>query len=676
MKSETNPFHELYVTEMVSPGEFVLLFSPFLVKYAQLLFKQGNLVILGSQGSGKSMLLSLLKPEIKNAYHECGKNFPVPQADQSFLGAGININRSGAINFGQRPVSNDESQDRRLFPLYFADFINYLIARDILNSVSLMDKYPGAFQGMISFDKADDFARLIASEPCWFGYLDSVHNYTSFIDRLDERIGLYRKYHQFNLDKLPEDVDTSKTAIGEPISRIAYCMHESKLISSDVHLLIRIDELNILHEADELRNGLGEEYRKVINKALSSRDPSISYKIGSRTYAWKDNLTVFGTKNALEMERDYKVLDLDRQLRREEDPKTWIFQSFAEDVFARRLEHSKFATKKKKNAFQGLMGKGISPDDAARLYSKESDAQKALQIKEDWPLVWKSFLRKLYEEDNKLSALLATAWVQQKGGRGEDRFCIEPPVNKAPWKKEYWKKERIRQALLQLAGHCGQRLRWCGYRDILALSGGNILVFVSLCQSIWESFLQSERGKPDHERKDLQNESIDESVQAVGIQAASTYWYEKIPERPRGSDRQRFIDLLGSLFQKRLYCDKAMSNPGHNGFSLPKEELEEGAFSLNNLAVRFLNEAVLHSDLYAVPHTTKEKSRKQRTKFYLHPIFSPYFKIPESHVKEPIYIHIKEVVGLMREVGIVLNSQQRDEPQLLLFYPTNKNEER
>lgn len=674
MKSEVNPFHELYVTEMVSPQEFVVLFSPFLVKYAQLLFKQGNLVLLGSQGSGKSMLLSLLKPEIRTAYFANGESFPVPQPLQGFLGAGININRSGAINIGQRPVSSDENQDKRLFPLYFADFLNYFIARDILNSIYLVKEKPDAFQGMVSFEKADEFARSLAGESCWFGYLDSIRTFKELVNRLDERINLYRKYHQFNLDELPEEMNASKTAIGEPISRTAYCLRESGLLSVGVQLLIRIDELNILHEADELRGGLGEEYRRVINKALASRDPLVSYKIGSRTYVWKNNLMVFGTKTSLEMERDYKVLDLDHQLRREEDAKTWIFPAFAEDVFARRLKHSHFETKNLKSAFRCLMGPGFPPKTAANFYAQESDARKALQIKEQWPKIWTDFLERLYDQD-RLSAILATAWIQQQGGRGENRLCSAPPKDNPPWEKVYWKKERIRQSLLQLAGHCGQRLKWCGHKDILALSGGNILVFVSLCQHIWESFLQSERGKPEQEQTDLQSGKIDESVQAAGIQAASAYWYAKIPERPKGNDRQRFIDILGKLFQKRLYGDKAMSYPGHNGFSLPKEELEERTPGPSTSAIRFLNEAVLHSDLYEIPHTTKEKGREQRTKYYLHPIFSPYFKIPESHVKEPIYIHIRDILNWMREAEVTLDSQG-GEQQLPLFYPPARDVKR
>jgi hypothetical protein len=164
-------------------------------------------------------------------------------------------------------------------------------------------------------------------------------------------------------------------------------------------------------------------------------------------------------------------------------------------------------------------------------------------------------------------------------------------------------------------------------------------------------------------------------VQAAGIQAASAYWYEKIPERPKGNDRQRFIDILGRLFQTRLYGDKAMSNPGHNGFSLPKEELEERTPGTWTPAIRFLNEAVLHSDLYEIPHTTKEKSRKQRIKYYLHPILSPYFKIPESHVKEPIYIHIGEIMNWMTEAGVLLASRG-GEQQLPLFDTPPKNVER
>ena len=74
-----NPFFELYVGERLSSRQFVDIFSPFLVAHAELLFLPGNVVVKGVQGSGKSMLLSLLKSEVRIEYEQAGMEFPVPK---------------------------------------------------------------------------------------------------------------------------------------------------------------------------------------------------------------------------------------------------------------------------------------------------------------------------------------------------------------------------------------------------------------------------------------------------------------------------------------------------------------------------------------------------------------------------------------------------------------------
>ena len=80
-----NPFFELYVGDRMSSREFVDIFSPFLVGHAEALFLPGNVVVKGVQGSGKSMLLTLLRPEVRLEYDRVSENFPVPAALASLL---------------------------------------------------------------------------------------------------------------------------------------------------------------------------------------------------------------------------------------------------------------------------------------------------------------------------------------------------------------------------------------------------------------------------------------------------------------------------------------------------------------------------------------------------------------------------------------------------------------
>ncbi len=120
-----NPFDSLYITETVSPGVFVQLFSPLLIQETLSLFQPGNVVLTGTQGSGKSMLLGLLKPEVQVAYAKVSEDFPLNGLAPPFIGAGINLTRSGVMDFGQRRLPGQEEHGATVLQTYFADFLNY-----------------------------------------------------------------------------------------------------------------------------------------------------------------------------------------------------------------------------------------------------------------------------------------------------------------------------------------------------------------------------------------------------------------------------------------------------------------------------------------------------------------------------------------------------------------------
>lgn len=143
--------------------------------------------------------------------------------------------------------------------------------------------------------------------------------------------------------------------------------------------------------------------------------------------------------------------------------------------------------------------------------------------------------------------------------------------------------------------------------------------------------------------------TISPNVQAIGIQSASVHWYNKITEQlGKSHERQRFVNRVGRLFREQLLNDKSMSYPGHNGFSLQEDELNN-----DKQLLRFLNDAVDYGDLFDAPHTTKSKDRKQRKKWYLNPTLSPHFQIPETHVKEPMYVSVLDVKVWLAEAGII-----------------------
>jgi hypothetical protein len=230
-------------------------------------------------------------------------------------------------------------------------------------------------------------------------------------------------------------------------------------------------------------------------------------------------------------------------------------------------------------------------------------------------------------------------------------------VEEKPWEsrgRAYWRKERIQQALMQIAAARVQRMLWSGSDEILSLSGSNILVFVSICQRIWRAWDQSIGPSDIREIGEIAAD-----IQTQGILSASTSWFNKITEQPYGDSRKRFISTLGNFFRTRLLADKAMSYPGHNGFSI----LEDEALQPNPVT-EFLRDAVEYGDLVRVHHTTKEKNRRPRVKFYLNPILSAHFQIPVQHIKEPYYTNINQVAKWMAESevsGINLQDYQLDQ---------------
>ncbi|HEY3963032.1 MAG TPA: hypothetical protein VGM05_00625, partial [Planctomycetaceae bacterium] len=72
---DVNPFQILYVTDSPDPRLFVALFSDLPIQFSQPVFQSGNVVLKGTQGSGKSMLLNLLKPQIRLAFARAGVEF-------------------------------------------------------------------------------------------------------------------------------------------------------------------------------------------------------------------------------------------------------------------------------------------------------------------------------------------------------------------------------------------------------------------------------------------------------------------------------------------------------------------------------------------------------------------------------------------------------------------------
>jgi hypothetical protein len=663
MRSAVNPFLQVDVTEGIQPERFVRIFSPLLVADTEALFRPGNVVLMGIQGTGKTALLNLLKPEVQIAYFqtEDGANpFPVPMDCRRFISGGINLIRSGAIDFGQRAIPSDTSKNLERIPSYFADFLNYWIVRDLIGSfrqISRFQQHERHIGAQLNAEPAalDRFALAFGSHDCWRGYLASATDIESLLQLMDRRIGAYRDFLNFNTDDIPEEVRTTKTGIGDPISVLAALMSELELVPNDFSFFVRIDQYEELSRLEDWSGseGLLENYRAVIHKMIGARDPRVSYRIGTRRHAWDAAPRMFGTTNVIEELRNYRLIDIDDILRRREHRPS-VFPTFAEDVFNRRLfDAGLLASHKRRGSLTAVFGGAIKPAELARIYCriKTDHHMKFSELPSDLA----GFLVELSTADP-LSASLGYAWIRQRMKRSASALELTA-IRALPWEQaasKWWKKERIAQATMQLAAENQQRMVWAGKADLMNLSGGNILVFVTLCQFVWSAWLRSLEKTDGVEMGKGLPKISDPYIQDEGIQQASSYWLRKLREDPTGDSRQRFIAQLARYLRDGMLRDKDMSYPGANGITLTKNDLAE------NLPVQeFLFSASAFGALYDRRHTPKSRSRGESTKWYLNPVLSPNFQLPVSHTKEPKYVRIDVVLRLISDAQVQLAKREK-----------------
>lgn len=649
-----NPFHHLYVGERLSPREFTDIFSTELVKHAMPLFEPGHVVLTGSNGTGKTMLFKLLDPKVRLEYERAGKPFPVPSPAGRFIAAGINVNTARCNDFGNRRTADGDHVQE----LMFGDFLNYFVCLDMLASIETLasDQNVATDLGLVWNEEAQKaLVRLTVADPIWEGFLSGERSVAALCSRMADRLLRYRRYMNGNDRDLDTIVATTKTAAGEPIRNLVLHLRAAGVIPDDLPFYILIDqyeELASISSADDRRtDGRRADYRSVVNKMINSRDPTVSYRIGTRGYGWRNHLRIFGTDMRLEEERLFKKVELESRLRRSENAKS-VFPDFARDVFRRRIEH---AAAKEGNLDPGLtiadiFGRAMSPSDEARILTGDGAAARRgiVTTEDDWPSQVCEALRELATTDP-LSAKLGEAWLRQKGAP------LSLDLTNLPWdEKPYWKKERVEVALLQIAGQRRQRAILSGEEDIVGLSGGNILLFLSICQLIWETASQTS----PLESKDPEL-PIKWDVQTVGIFRAGRSWLNRISsEYGRSNDRFRMVEMIGERCADLLLPDRKMSNPGQNGLSLLVDELR-GNVELFD----FLIEAVDYGNLVMSEHANRS-DRRRRYKFYLNPLYCPIFRIPFQRTKEPLYIPIARFEDWLAEAGIVERSDRAAAPRI------------
>ena len=497
------------------------------------------------------------------------------------------------------------------------------------------------------------FVEALSASDLFHGTLLGCKDLADVEKRIRDRLNAYRRFLHMNDRKLNTQIQASKTDIGTTISGAVELLKGHNVIGRSVNVFIHIDQYEALVDISA-EEKLSPDYRRVINRALARRDPTVSYRIGTRGHAWRNHGFIFGADARLEEERDYKFVDLDLILRRHENRKTWVFPRFAYDVFGRRLKYAGLAphTASGRELLRKILGTKLSPKQKAIKYAGTTSRSKAIKVDPEWPLSFRHKIEELAETDP-LAARMLEAWVLQqlhrpsrKGVSSGGVSDLDISMLSVMESKVWWKKERTELALIQIAGRCAQRPLWSGDAEIVELSGGNILTFLSICQFIWDT--DSQVGRTRRGETDLV--LIDVDVQAIGVFKASEYWLRKITqETGHSGDRYRLVKHIGTAVNRALYNDRKLSYPGFNGFSLADEDLHKYPH-----VREILEEMSDYGTVVAGPHTTKERDRRQRQKFYLSPILCPQFKIPYKRLKEPRYIQPSDLENWMYHAKVPL----------------------
>ena len=643
----SNPFHDLYLSESISENDLVNFFSPIIVTHSGVVFEPGNVIVRGLQGTGKTMLLNLLRPELRLAYWRADVPFPVPKRASQFIGAGINLRKCGILEFAQHLERGMNSKKVQELALLFADFFNYLVISDLINSIQLLNSAPAELKKEIGLNgsetEIDNFAKRLAADPCWFGALDGVSTLKELNIKFEQRFSEYRRFLNLNVFELSNSIIDTKTIVGDPILKAVDALRVEKVINEKTKIFVRIDNYEQLTTLNVAETKYGESCQELIHKALAARDSRVSYRIGTRKYGWSSRPGIYRTTDVLEHKRDFDIHDMDELFRRKENSRTWWFPEFAQDIFYRRMKASEYDQQgvTRSSLMITVLGKSLPPSLRAQEYVKTSDSRRKLietaisTLPVDTPNDWRIYINALAENDV-LSAWLSCAWVKQKIATRKNFSLLgdAPPADSTPWSnKPYWYKERVQLGLMQLASENRQAPRWGGDTDVINLSDGQILVLLFLIQHIWDAWLRDMRGEEDGNFQF----PIRQEVQSQGIREASNEWRSKQTEGPNAYKRKLFVDALGKHLYIKLTDDKFMSNPGANGISLKNEEITK-----NPDIEKFLNEAISYGDLIERDHTSKTKGER-RTKYYLVPILSPYFRIPSIHTKEPEYVAIDKI---------------------------------
>jgi len=630
-----NPFHDPLVTELIEdPIRYHQMFSEsILVGEALKVFQPANVALVGPQGSGKSMILNLVRYSVISKWIADTGAPPEPLAQLTpFFGISVNLVRANFHAFGRRSVSRVRTGelDKELEATVAADFLTHYLFREYLKGLGFLLSTDGRhLMKWLKFDrgKLQREIQKMNRWDSWFGFYSECRSLASLIKRCEYRLSIWRSFLNANIDQIPEEVWKSKALLEDSLHSMGNVLRDSGPAKQPVSLFVVIDQYEVLPELNRIH---GDNLQRIINTLIKTRDPVAFYKIGARTYDWGRELRIWGSESRVEVQRDYATINLADLLMRNEDG-DWLFLNFAKDVAYKRMKEQQYQEAAVEHIDE-IFG-STDPETEARLYFGKR-APIAI-VKRVPPRIKRRIESLCGVNPSPLDLRLAEAWALQKLQKGIREKIIISELKHRPWNNWSWRKERIPIALLQIASLTNQKRRYFGWKTILFLSGANISSFLLLCSEIWDLATKLDINP-------LEDYPLRASVQADGIHEASNQWRNRDRnEHTGGRKRWEVLSRLGPAIHEALVEDLAISNPGHSGFSVRESEFS-GSERGERLA-RFLQDAVSWAIFEERAHTSKQRESSTRRKWYLHPLLSPAFSIPHIRSKEPLYVHAEQV---------------------------------
>ena len=627
-----NPFHYPRVTEFLEPEMYRRTFSEqILVGETLEVFQPTNVVLLGPQGAGKSMILNLLRYQVVSTWLDSLGHMPggLKHLTSPYLGISINLQRAnfqvfGRRSIGPRPGIADAMEADAAFA---ADYLSHYLLREFLLALQFIaSERAEGFKRWIGVGAFDSLttARRLAKWQCWMGYYARCSSLQELLEKCDERLNTVLSFLAINIDEVPDEIWRTKTTLPQPLHDMGNMVRD--LTQGRAHLFVSIDQYEVL---EDLNERFGSTLRRMVNTLLKARDPVAFYRVGARTYDWGAELRVWGAESKVEFGRDYTSVNLADVLMRGEGKST-IFPAFARDVAVKRMQIATYSVTSA--AVKNMFGNWDPDEESNRYFRRARDRNAVIYSK--LPLIKRAITR-LAPALSTLDVRLADAWSIQQFRRKSPEGEIATALSKRPWKHWSWHKERVGAALLQIASRANQRRLYYGWHNVLYLSGYNILAFLQICSEIWDT--AAKRGVDP-----LGGSSLSHQIQTDGVMAASEKWLLRDrTENPGGARRYNFISRLGEAIKVAALEDIALSNPGHTGMSIRESELDESSEGRD--VARFLRKGVNWSVFEERSHTSKNREPFLRRKWYLHPLLCAYFGIPHIRVKEPLYVDVRTV---------------------------------